>query len=294
MAGSIKLRLTKSSIVKLEARDKRYKVLDDELPGFFLVVTPNGRKSFYLRYRVGGGRGGTLREPKIGDAASMTPEQARRIAREWHAEVRLGGDPGGDRVTKRDAPDVSHLMDRYLQDHARLHKKPSSIKNDTALIENSVRPALGSKKVSEITRADIMQIHNSMQRTPYQANRALALLSKAFGLAEYWGLRPDGSNPTLHVKKFKEKPRERYLSEDEAKRLSNVLDLAERQGWLPNEAESGASKRRPISCFVVAAIKLLMFTGARHGEILTLKWDWVDLVNRQLSLPDSKTGKKTI
>ena len=101
-----------------------------------------------------------------------------------------------------------------------------------------------------------------------------------FNLAERWGLRPDGSNPVRHVEKYRENKVERYLSQEELERLAQVLRDAENSG-----AESP---------FVVAAIRLLLFTGARLNEILTLKWDFVDLDRSLINLPDSKTGKKQI
>jgi integrase len=119
-----------------------------------------------------------------------------------------------------------------------------------------------------------------MRGTPFQANRVVALLSKMLSLAERWGLRPDGSNPTRHVERFREKARQRYLSEAELARLGDAL------------AESESMDLDSIEA--VAAIRLLLFTGARMGEILTLRWDDVDLERRCLRLPDSKTGAKLI
>ena len=111
---------------------------------------------------------------------------------------------------------------------------------------------------------------------PYQANRVLAVLSKMFNLAERWGLRPDGSNPCRHVEKFGERKRERMLSASELSRLGEAL--AGHDG----------------SPFVAGAVKLLIFTGARLGEILGLRWDWVDLDRGEARLPDSKSGAKTL
>jgi integrase len=95
-------------------------------------------------------------------------------------------------------------------------------------------------------------------------------------LAERWGERPDGSNPCRHVERYPEKKRERFLSADELARLGDAL-----------AAYDG-------SRYAAAAIKLLVFTGARLGEILGLRWEWVDFARGEARLPDSKTGAKTL
>lgn len=289
-----RVRLTKSSVEKAQPADRRYKLHDSEVAGFHLVVMPSGKKSFYLRYRVGGGRGGVIREPKIGDLTTMTPEQARKIAKDWQAEIRAGGDPGGKRQEARAAPSVSDLLDRYMRDHALLHKKSSSAEHDRSLILNWVAPALGRKKVAEVTRDDVVRLHTRMRERPVQANRVLALLSKCFNLAEVWGLREDATNPTRHVKKYRETKRERYLSKDEARRLAAVLDQAEQEGFLLATRRNGGLGPRPISPAAITAIRLLLLTGARRGEILTARWEWVDMEARMIRLPDSKTGRKVI
>ena len=141
-------------------------------------------------------------------------------------------------------------------------------------------PALGQLKVADVTRADVARLHHEFRDTPYQSNRNLEIVSKMFNLAEMWGLRPDGSNPCRHVKKYKEKKRERYLSTDELARLGEVLRQCEQEG-----VESAST---------INLIRLLMLTGCRLSEIQTLKWDYVDFENRALHLPDSKTGVKTV
>ena len=128
----------------------------------------------------------------------------------------------------------------------------------------------------DVTRADVSRLHHGHRTKPYAANRALAVLSKMFALAEKWGERPDGSNPCRHVEKYGERKRERMLSADEFGRLADALK------------EPGRSP------YIVAAIKLLVFTGARLSEILGLKWEWIDFERGEARLPDSKTGAKTL
>ena len=286
---SRKAKLTKRAIDAAKPEEKRYAVLDTELPGFRLYVLPSGKKTFHLRYRVGGGRGATIREPKIGDFGELTADQARRIASEWVAEVRKGGDPSGMRQEARKAPRMGELFDRYLSDHARPHKKPSSVANDERLIANRLLPALEKMKVAEVTRAHVADLHKGLADKPYEANRALALLSKAFNLGEVWGWRPDGSNPCRHVKKYAEKKRKRFLSPAELASLGEALRLAENGEFRDDDGSLIA-----IWPYAVPAIRLLILTGARKSEVLELEWDWIDFENARINLPDSKTGEKPI
>jgi integrase len=131
-----------------------------------------------------------------------------------------------------------------------------------------------------VTRADIATLHHSLRKKPTAANRVLALLSKMFNLAERWGLRADGTNPCRHVERFPERPRDRFLSDDELARLGGVLREAEEGGLASAEA--------------VAAIRLLLLTGCRVSEILGLRWEDVDVERRCFRFADSKTGAKRI
>jgi integrase len=129
-----------------------------------------------------------------------------------------------------------------------------------------------------ITAADVARLHHALGDKPLAANRVLALISVMFNLAESWGLRAPGSNPCRHLKRYPERKRERFLGADEIQRLGAALV----------EAQGG---EHPSA---LAAIRLLLLTGARKSEILTLKWEHVDLERYALRLPDSKTGAKVI
>ncbi|MBL1436718.1 MAG: integrase arm-type DNA-binding domain-containing protein [Rhodobacteraceae bacterium] len=284
------MKLTKRAVDALKPAEARFMAWDSEISGFGLRVSPTGRKSYVFRYRASGGRTGRSREPVIGVHGAITPDQAREIARSWAALVAAGGDPAADRESLRKAPTVSNLLDRFITDHAERNNKPSTVRNVKQAIENHLRPALGRIKVRDVTRADISKLHGSLRSTPYQANRALALLSKAFSLAEVWGLRPDSSNPCMRVQRFEEKSRERFLSEKEFAALGEVLAKAERGELIPKGRDAPAY----VSPQAIAAIRLLLFTGARVSEILGLRWEFINGENNTAELPDSKTGKKTI
>ena len=142
-----------------------------------------------------------------------------------------------------------------------------------------ILPALGRRKLNDVSRADVAGLYEELHATPYEANRLLALLSKMFNLAEDWGLRPDGSNPCRRVRKFGERKRQRFLGRDELARLGAVIaDEKQHHTHAPS---------------VFAAIKLLLFTGCRLSEILTLRWAEVDLEHSCLRLANSKTGQRS-
>jgi integrase len=234
--------------------------------------------------------------------APWTPDTARAEAQVLWGKIRAGEDLAAVREARRQRATVADLCARYLEEHAREHKKTSSAHLDARNIENHIRPLLGELYIDDVARADIDRFKRAIKdgktrkpgasnRTSFRggkvvaggavvANRCLALLSKMFNLAELWGWRGENSNPVRHIEKYKEARRERYLSADEFARLGDVLAAA---------AEQGTESR-----FALAAIRLMIFTGARSGEILALRWDYVDLEQRVLKLPDSKTGRKLI
>jgi integrase len=192
--------------------------------------------------------------------------------------VAHGGNPAEERRKKMRDPTVAALCDRFLEEYVTQHCKPSTQRSYKSYIENCVKPHLGSRKINDLTRPDVVAFHHDMRDRPYTANRAIAMLSRMFNLAEDWGLRTDGSNPARRIKKYREEEKKRYLSDDEQMRLGSALGDA-LEGGLETE-------------YVVAAISLLMLTGCRLGEILTLKWEYV--TPHHLELPDSKTGRRRI
>jgi integrase len=268
-------KLTKKIIESTPPQDKDFILWDSEINGFMCKITPSGKKSYFLYYRTLDRR---QRKPKIGDHSVMTCEQARNIAQQWLLEVSQGKDPSFAKQELRSAPTIKELADQYMMEHAP-RKKASSSKEDKRLWDQHILPILGSLKISSLDRSDIAKLHHSFQRLPITGNRVLSLLSKALNLAELWGYRPNNTNPCLHVKKYKEQKRDRFLNQDEIQKLMMVLQ----------EEESSNTNPWPIY-----AIRLLLLTGCRLNEILSLKKEEVDLDNNCLRLRDSKTGKKLV
>lgn len=274
------VKLTKRTVDAQKPAAAERIVWDEELVGYGLRISPTGVKTYFIQYRDLPGRSGRTRRLKLGRHGELTPEKARRLAEDKLAEVRHGGNPSVERKRALKAPTVAELADRYMEEHARPKKKPSSVKSDERLLRLHILPVFGRERVADLTREQVGTFHHSLRDRPIQANRALALLSKMMNLAEKWGLRPGGSNPCRHVERFKERKCERFLNAAELARLGRALTEAEQPG-----------EEDPVA---ILAIRLLLFTGARKGEILGLRWEEVDFERRCLRLADSKTGEKTI
>ena len=270
-------KITKRFIDNIGQVDKDTFFWDSELGGFGVRMAPTGRAVFIVQYRNAQGR---TRRMKVGLHGRMTPDEARKEAKQYLASVDKGADPSEKRIQTRQGATVAELGERYMVEHAYAKKKATSATQDRFLLNAYVIPKLGMLKIESATRADVAKLHNSLSDKPVQANRVLSLMSKMFNLAENWGLRPNGTNPCMHIEKYKEKNRERYLSKEELARLGKALAIT--------------LKEQPENFAAFAAIRLLIFTGCRKSEILTLKWEYVDLDHGILRLPDSKTGAKLV
>ncbi len=270
------LKLTKRAVDLAETGDKVALFWDSELRGFGLRVYPNGRKVYVVKCRIKGRQ----RFITLGQHGPITPDQARSKAYNILSEAKNGRDPARDMDDIRKSPTMKDLGERFLRDYVAIRCKPSTQYEYKRSVELFINPKLGTRKVCDIERKDIAAFHHNLREIPYQANRTLGVLSKMFNLAEVWGLRPDHSNPCLHVEKFPEQKRERFLSAEEYAALGKALRDIEVDG---SETQSA-----------INAIRLLLLTGCRLGEIMTLKWDYVDLKTREFRLPDSKTGAKVV
>src|SRR5215467_3868972 len=160
-----------------------------------------------------------------------------------------------------------------------MHNKASTAGEARRIVETRIKPALGNIKITDLTRADIKAWHQAMSATPYEANRALAYCSRMLSLAATdWELRPD--NPCLGIKRFPEKKRERFFTDDELAKLGNALLAMETEG---QEARG-----------FILLVRLLATTGMRLGEALKLRWSDIDLPGRAIRLRDAKSGARTV
>jgi integrase len=269
-------KISKRSVDALQLPAGKAEVVlwDSDLKGFGVrLQRKEGARTYVLHYR----HAGKLRKLKIGRHGRLTPEQARREAKRLLGQVAEGKDPAADKAAAKAAPTISKFATTFLTEHVEVKRKASTAREYRRLLEHVIVPALGKKQVVEVKRQDVTKLHHALRKTPIEANRALALLSTMMTFAEKSGVLPDGStNPCRHVERYQQRRRERFLSPEELARLGDALS-----------AYDG-------SPYIVAAIKLLVFTGARLGEVLGLQWEWIDFDRGEARLPDSKTGAKTL
>ena len=269
-------RITKRMVDALTPSERERVVWDEDIKGFGIRVHPTGRKVYIVKYR----HEDRAVKATIGPHGPITPAAARARAAEIVTLARTGRDLDGKTPRKAGGATVADLARRFMEEYAPDHLKPATALLNRKIIEKRILPRLGNRRVADVGRADAAALHHDMRSVPSHANRTLGVLSRMLTLAEVWEMRPEGVNPCRYVKKYPEHKRERFLSDDEYRRLGGALREAEREGFASPEA--------------IAAIRLLMLTGCRSGEILSLKWEYVDLERGELRLPDSKTGARIV
>lgn len=263
-------KLTKGIVERIKPADQDILVWDEALPGFGVRVKPSGVRSYVVQYR--NRKTGNSRRMTLGQHGPLlTFAEAKKRARLILADAVQGSDPVAERQAARQAPTMAELATDYLERHAIPKKRPNSVRNDRAMLQNIILPKLGRKKVEAITRRDIESIHVAMRDRPYQANRVLALLSKMFNLAISWQWCSD--NPAKGLERYHEDKRDRYLSDDELRRLCDVLDQS------PNKRSANA-------------IRLQLLTGARLGEVLKAEWSNIDFDGGMWTKPSHHTKQK--
>ncbi len=292
-------------------------IWDSEIKGFGLRVLPSGSRAYMVKYRAGGRRQRWL---TIGlHGSPWTADSARIEAKKLLGQVAGDNDPATARDEAKKARTVAKLAEDFLEKHVDPKLKPRTAFEYRRIIERFIVPELGSLATRDVTTEDITKLHHKLRDTPRQANFTMTVARKMFDLAERWKMRPAKSNPCVGIERFPENKRERFLSEAEIARLGEVLAQCE-AGWTEEGAEAWRKRMKAEAlaagktaaeavgiaegCLpgrleaehpsVAPAIRLLLLTGARLREILNLTWDMVDVGERVLRLPDSKTGAKDI
>jgi integrase len=272
---------------------------DDALAGFGVAAFPSGKKVYVAQYR----QNGRSRRSNIGEHGRLTPEQARSEAKKLLGIVETGSDPIAERKAAREVRTLAIVADEFLRLHVASKRKSRTGEEYKRILETTILPVLGSKRVTDVKRSDVAKLHSRLADTPFAANRVLALLSAVWN----WAARRDEvnavANPCRGIERYPEQGRERFLTTEELARLGAALAEGETIG-LPFVVDetSGKAKHAPkadkrrvkLGPFAVAAIRLLILTGARLREILDAKWEHVDAERGVIFLADSKTRKKPI
>ena len=253
------------------AGKSRIELFDTSIPGFSLEVRTTGGKTFYFRYRD---LHGSQRQYRIGDAKSITFDQAKKIAIKLRGQVAIGNDPASEKKTLRSTPTFADFMsDRYMP-FVKGYKK--SWNSDDSYLRNHLLPVFGKKHLDEITKHDVIAFHHGIKAKGLAlgtANRCLILLRYAMNLAVRWEIPGVTKNPTKDVALFEDPHnKERYLSEAEAQTLYRAVQAS----------------RNPMLQYI---IPMLILTGARKREVLDAKCSEFDLERRQWRVSVTKAGK---
>ena len=267
-------KLTKRTVDALRVEGKDAIFWDRDLPGFGVRVYTTGRKVYVVQSR---GPTGPKRAT-IGRHGAVSPDQARKQATVFIDRIKRGDDPAPPPPPRELT--VANLAGRYLRAHVQVNCRPSTWAGYRRIVTHYIVPELGECPIAAVDRAQVAALHYRHRDKPYQANRAVEVLAKMFRLGEAWGLTPPRKNPCRSVRRFKQRRRERFLTPEEYRRLGRVLDAAQADG----SAWPGG----------IAAVRLLLLTGCRRNEIVTLRWDDVDRTARELRLRDSKTGARSV
>ncbi|MDE0147325.1 MAG: tyrosine-type recombinase/integrase [Rhodospirillaceae bacterium] len=252
---------------------------DSELSGFGVRVYPNGGKTYVVQTRAGGK---PARRIAIGRHGVVTAEEARRRAALIVSRIKAGEEPVPEPMTVRQAngPTVAELARRFLEDHVAARCKPATAAAYRFAIEKHILPAFGKLSALAVDRAKVASFHEALRDRPVMANQAIDLLARVYRAAEDRGAVPAGSNPCRQIRKYRARRRERFLTEAEFRRLGRTLDEMEANG--------------EIAVNAAAALRLLLLTGCRRNEILTLRRDAIYPDTGEIRLTDSKTGARTV
>ncbi len=260
-------RLTQRRIDALKPQKKTLDVRDSIIRGFGVRVLPSGRKRYFLHSQVDGKRVWQ----SIGDARAMSLECAReRVTSLLGSRLKSDGTSPSDTASILFDDVADEVFRRY-----RRHWKPRTLAVNLSYYRNQILPWFRGRAIGDITRRDVRRWFGSLRATPVAADRSAPVLSVILRQAEVYGYRPEGSNPCMGIKRYRRRNRERFLDEDEIRRLSRVLD-----------------KRHAKQPLLVSIVRILLLTGCRKSEILTLKWP--DYREGKLYLRDSKTGPRTV
>ena len=260
-------RLTQRRVDTLKPRKSTYDVRDRELTGFGVRVLPSGARRYFIQSQHDGRRVWKL----LGQTSAVSVDEARHRARAMLAAIRKGDD---DEAAAPPAIPFETVADEVFRRYAR-NWKPSTLRVNRNYYRNHILPWFKGRPITDISAHDVRRWFASLHNTPVAADRSAPILSVILRQAEVYGYRPEGTNPCAGIRRYRRQGRQRFMSTAEIRRLGEVLAR--------HEAEHPKA---------IAVIRLLLLTGCRKGEIVTLKWRFYR--EGKLFLPDSKTGPRTV
>jgi integrase len=268
-------RLTQAFVDAQVANGRDRIVFDAQVSGLGLRITPTGAKIFVAQAYVARRK----RRITIGYSPAMTLSKARLEALQTLAAMRGGVDPTADRKARLRAEaaksiTLRDLSARWLTEFVIPKLKPRTVSDYRSLLTDQILLALGGLTLVEIDREHIERFHLDLKSTPRRANYAVTVLRALLNFAVKRGLR--SSNPAAGIKLYRENKRERFLSEAEIGAAADAITQAQNQGTIGAHAAAG--------------LRLALFTGARSGEITSIKWEYIDWSRRLIRLPDSKNN----
>lgn len=282
-------RLTKTYVEGLKAIDKPIIAWDQgsgNVSGFCVQIYPSGKKTYYYVYRTKGDR--KKKRITLGTHGQITCEKAREDAQRYAGDVAHRVDPveqekqKAEQKKEADPKDVlfKDFLPIFIEKHCKVYYKSKTLEIDAYRLKNHILPFFGDKKLRSITRQDILAFKEHLTNHHVTYNRCISFLSSAFNKAILWDYLPKGINPCYGINKYKENKKERFLDKSELEKLTSLLNMQEEFGI--------------DSSYVLGAIKMLIYTGCRKSEVLTLKWADVQLDQNCIHLKDSKTGEKIV
>ena len=268
--------LTERRIRDAKAESKTRFLWDVQVKNLGVRITPKGVKSYVVFYRSAGQK----HLATLARVAELSLREARERAGRQLAAIRAGeAHPLERRRRGREAPTVADGLDRFFGEYVPTRLAIGRMAPRTVQIYRSqaklyIRPALGGRRVVDVGSRDV---ELAVGRLPSATrNRALAFVSRLFSLFETWEWRPQQTNPVRGIERAREDPRDRVLDAAELAALATALDRLD--------------ERFPAS---VAAIRVAALTGLRISEVLGIRWEHVDFASRRVTLPQTKTGRRS-
>ena len=256
--------LTEARIKALQPRKTTRDIRDAGLRGFGIRVYPTGRKRFFLHTQHQGKRFWKI----IGDASGISLAEARKQAQALLAATRTGMPASTDETL------FESVAEEVFRRYARIWK-PGTLTVNRGYYRKQILPWFRGRQIAGITGADVREWFASLHATPVAADRSAPVLSVIMTRAEDYGYRPQASNPCRGIRRYRRQGRERFCSVKEVRRLGSVL--RQHEPCFPTES---------------AIIRLLLLTGCRSQEIVSLRW--AEYREGHIHLTDSKTGPRMV